>query len=62
MDLDQFVSDEAPQEGGDSFQFENAKRLDVSLDGNVVAKAGSMVAYTGDVSFERKTRAASRGC
>jgi uncharacterized protein (AIM24 family) len=61
MDLDQFVSENAPQEGGDGFQLENAKLLDVSLDGSVMAKAGSMVAYTGDISFERKTEGGITG-
>jgi hypothetical protein len=55
MDLDQFVSENAPQEGGEGFQLESSKLLDVTLDGSVMAKAGTMVAYTGDVSFERKS-------
>jgi uncharacterized protein (AIM24 family) len=61
MDLDQFVDAKAPQEGGDGFQLENSKLLDVALDGSVVAKAGSMVAYTGDISFERKTEGGVTG-
>jgi uncharacterized protein (AIM24 family) len=55
MDLDQFVSENAPQEGGEGFQLESSKLLDVTLDGNAMAKAGTMVAYTGDISFERKS-------
>ncbi|WP_148413520.1 AIM24 family protein [Haloferax sp. KTX1] len=55
MDLDEFVSTHAPSEGGDSFELENSKLLDVALDGEVMAKAGSMVGYTGDISFERKS-------
>jgi uncharacterized protein (AIM24 family) len=61
MNLDQFVSENAPQEGGDGFQLENSKLLDVSLSGSVMAKAGSMVAYTGDISFERKTEGGITG-
>lgn len=61
MDLDQFVSENAPQEGGDGFQLENSKLLDVALDGSVMAKAGSMVSYTGDISFERKTEGGVAG-
>ncbi|WP_318567128.1 AIM24 family protein [Salinigranum marinum] len=61
MDLDQFVSENAPQEGGDGFQLENSKLLDVALDGSVMAKAGSMVSYTGDISFERKTEGGVTG-
>jgi uncharacterized protein (AIM24 family) len=61
MDLDQFISENAPQEGGDGFQLENSKLLDVSLDGSVMAKAGSMGAYTGDISFERKTEGGISG-
>lgn len=55
MDLDLFIDENGPQEGGDAFQLENSKLLDVTLDGAVMAKAGSMVAYDGDISFERKS-------
>ena len=55
MNLDEFVSAHAPKEGGDTFQLENSKLLDVALDGSILAKAGSMVGYTGDVKFERKS-------
>jgi uncharacterized protein (AIM24 family) len=61
MDLDQFISQNAPKEGGDGFQLENSKLLDVALDGSVMAKAGAMVAYTGDISFERKTEGGISG-
>jgi uncharacterized protein (AIM24 family) len=61
MDLDQFVSENAPKEGGEGFQLENSKMLDVALDGTAMAKAGSMVAYTGDISFERKTEGGVTG-
>ncbi|ESP88571.1 AIM24 family protein [Candidatus Halobonum tyrrellensis] len=55
MDLDEFVNTHAPQETGAPFELENSKLLDVSLDGTVMAKAGTMVSYTGDISFERKS-------
>lgn len=55
MGLDESASTYAPPEGGDSFEFENPKSLDVALDGNIMTKTGSMVGYTGDISFERKS-------
>ena len=55
MDLDEFVSSHAPKENSAPFELESSKLLDVSLDGTVMAKAGTMVGYTGDVSFERKS-------
>ncbi|RDZ45639.1 AIM24 family protein [Haloferax sp. Atlit-19N] len=61
MDLDEFVSTHAPSEGGEAFELENSKLLDVALDGSVMAKAGSMVGYTGDISFERKSAGGLKG-
>lgn len=51
MDIDQFKSQHAPTESEERFQLENSYTLDVTVDGSVMAKAGSMVAYTGDLSF-----------
>ncbi|WP_336000148.1 AIM24 family protein [Halorientalis halophila] len=51
MDIDQFKSDHAPTETDETFQLENSYALDVTVEGSVMAKAGSMVAYTGDLSF-----------
>jgi uncharacterized protein (AIM24 family) len=51
MDVDKFVSENAPADGGDTFQLENSKLLDIAVDGTVIAKAGSMVAYDGDLTF-----------
>ncbi|RDZ66318.1 hypothetical protein C5B90_00560 [Haloferax sp. Atlit-12N] len=59
--LDEFVSTHAPSEGGEAFELENSKLLDVALDGSVMAKAGSMVGYTGDISFERKSAGGLKG-
>ncbi|KAB1196403.1 MULTISPECIES: AIM24 family protein [Haloferax] len=55
MQLEEFVNSHAPKEGGKAFELENSKLLDISLDGDVMAKAGTMVSYTGDISFERKS-------
>ncbi len=57
MDVDEFVTTNEPREGGETFQLENSKLLDVDLDGSVIAKAGSMIAYSGDISFEGKSSA-----
>ena len=55
MNLDEFVESHGPQETGKTFELESSKMLDVSLDGSIMSKAGSMVGYTGDVAFERKS-------
>lgn len=61
MDLDKFTEENAPQEGGEVFQLENSKLLDIDVDGTIMAKAGSMVGYTGDISFERKSSGGVKG-
>lgn len=61
MDLNEFVDTHAPQETAETFELENSKLLDVGLDGTVMAKAGTMVGYTGDVSFERKSAGGLKG-
>ena len=57
MDLQEFASANAPTDGGDGFQKENNRLLDIPLDGTVMVKAGSMVAYTGEVTFTGKSSA-----
>ena len=57
MNIDEFVTTNEPKEGGDTFQLENSTLLDIDLDGTVIAKAGSMIAYDGDVSFKGKSSA-----
>jgi uncharacterized protein (AIM24 family) len=57
MDVDRFVSENKPQEGGETFQLENSKLLDIAVDGTVMTKAGSMVAYEGDLTFTGKSSA-----
>ncbi|MGM0591861.1 MAG: AIM24 family protein [Halobacteriota archaeon] len=61
MDLDTFVDSHAPQDNEQTFDLENSKLLDVALEGSVMAKAGSMVGYTGDISFERKSAGGLKG-
>src|SRR6056297_924110 len=57
MDLQEFTESNAPDVGGDGFQKENNRLLDIPLDGTVMVKAGSMVAYTGDMTFTGKSSA-----
>ncbi len=54
MELEEFAAANAPEDGTERFQLENSKLLDVDLDGSAMLKAGSMVAYTGDVTFTGK--------
>lgn len=61
MNLDEFVNSHAPAETEKTFELENSKLLDISLDGTIMAKAGSMVGYTGDISFERKSTGGLKG-
>jgi len=57
MDLQEFTEANAPVEGSDGFQKENNRLLDVPLDGTVMVKAGSMIAYTGEITFTGKSSA-----
>jgi len=51
MNIEQFTSEHGPTETDAPFQKENSYTLDVAIDGDLFAKAGSMIAYTGDLSF-----------
>ncbi|MFQ3295000.1 MAG: hypothetical protein ACI9PP_000746 [Halobacteriales archaeon] len=51
MDIEQFKSQHAPTESDETFKLENSYTLDVAVEGTVKAKAGSMIAHTGDLSF-----------
>lgn len=51
MELNDFVSQNEPDETADRFELENSKLLDIDVDGTIIAKAGSMVAYDGNISF-----------
>lgn len=57
MDLSGFAEQNAPQDSAEQFDLENDKLLEVAVDGTVMAKAGSMVAYEGDLSFTGKSSA-----
>jgi len=57
MDVDTFVSENQPSEGADTFELENSKLLDIAVDGTVMAKAGSMIAYDGNLEFTGKSSA-----
>lgn len=61
MDFDEFVRSHEPEANGETFERESSKMLDIDLDGTIMAKAGSMIGYTGDVSFERKSSGGLRG-
>jgi uncharacterized protein (AIM24 family) len=55
MNVEEFTQSHAPTTNGDGFQKENERLLDVPVDGTVLVKAGSMIAYTGDVTFTGKS-------
>jgi uncharacterized protein (AIM24 family) len=57
MDLQSFVTSNAPSEGRARFELENSKLLDVEVEGSVMIKAGSMIAYDGDITFTGKSSA-----
>ena len=57
MNLDQFATEHAPSESSDVFQLENSYTLDATLEGSLMAKAGSMIAHTGELSFTGKASA-----
>ncbi|AKH96791.1 AIM24 family protein [Halanaeroarchaeum sulfurireducens] len=57
MDFERFKRLNAPTDSDEAFQLENSYTLDVAVDGTILAKAGSMVAYTGDLSFTGKASA-----
>lgn len=61
MNLNEFANTHAPQDQGKTFDLENSKLLDISMDGTILAKAGTMVGYTGDISFERKSTGGLKG-
>lgn len=60
MTLRDFVTDHAQTPGGGAFQLENRKTLEIKVDGAVWAKAGSMVAYRGGLSFKRTSGGAAK--
>lgn len=57
MSIDQFTSEHVPTDSDAPFRLENSYTLDIDVDGDAMAKAGSMVAFTGDLSFTGKSSA-----
>jgi uncharacterized protein (AIM24 family) len=57
MELSEFTRSNAPSSGGDGFRRENKRLLTVPVDGTVMIKAGTMVAYTGEMTFTGKSSA-----
>jgi uncharacterized protein (AIM24 family) len=57
MDVATFTESNAPKEGGDGFQKENKRLLDINVDGTAMVKAGSMIGYTGEMTFTGKSSA-----
>ena len=57
MELDEFTRTGATTANGSEFRLENNRLLDVPVDGTVTVKAGSMVAYTGEMTFTGKASA-----
>lgn len=57
MDVAEFKSQNAPTDSTDQYQLENPYVLDVAVEGSIHAKAGSMIAHTGDLSFTGKASA-----
>lgn len=54
--IDDFVTSLSQQEGStDTFVKETSELLEVNLDDRVWARVGSMIAYTGNVTFERES-------
>jgi uncharacterized protein (AIM24 family) len=57
MELQEFAQSNTPVESGKGFQKANNRLLDIPVDGSVMVKAGSMVAYTGEMTFTGKSSA-----
>ena len=57
MKLDEFVDANDPEDGGTGFQKENNRLLKLPVDGIATIKVGTMIAYTGDLTFTGKSSA-----
>jgi uncharacterized protein (AIM24 family) len=57
MELQEFAQSNTPVEANDGFRKANNRLLDIPVDGSVMVKAGSMVAYTGEMTFTGKSSA-----
>lgn len=53
--LDQFLQETAQKDKGEGlFELENPRMLEINLNGLVWVKVGSMIAYKGNIKFERE--------
>lgn len=57
MELSEFAKANAPTADGDEFRTENKRLLAVPVDDTVTIKAGSMIGYTGEMTFTGKSSA-----
>ncbi|QKY21793.1 AIM24 family protein (plasmid) [Halolamina sp. CBA1230] len=57
MELDEFVDANAPDPSSSGFRKVNKRLLEIPFDGVAMVKAGSMIAYTGEVTFSGKSSA-----
>jgi uncharacterized protein (AIM24 family) len=51
MNVNQFAAEHGTTETAETFELENTYLLNIDVDGAIMAKAGSMVAYEGNLSF-----------
>lgn len=53
--IDEFIKETGNRNPADSFfELESSQTLEINLNGNVWAKVGSMIGYTGDMKFKRE--------
>jgi uncharacterized protein (AIM24 family) len=57
MELSEFTKANAPTADGDGFRTENKRLLAVPVDDTVTIKAGSMIGYTGEMTFTGRSSA-----
>lgn len=57
MNLQEFTQSHAPTESEDGFRKTNNRLLEIPVDGTVMIKAGSMIGYTGEMTFTGKSSA-----
>jgi len=57
MDLEEFVHSNEPKADHSGFEKANKRLLDIAVDGTVMVKAGSMIGYTGELTFTGKSSA-----
>jgi uncharacterized protein (AIM24 family) len=57
MDLDEFTQSNAPTASHDGFAKSNNRLLEIPVDGTAMIKAGSMIGYTGEMTFTGKSSA-----